>query len=143
MTAGDVGGGGGDGDGDGDNNNNQTTPPLPPSRVPPLQCLDVASRDGCQDVHVVSVEVEGRDELAGGMGAGGTSTDRWYGWPVLQVTGDNMLHLFLWRGVLGRFPAFSGALVIRFRWGPNISGGLKPPPPFLVGEKNALAPFPP
>ena len=74
MTAGDVGGGGGDGDGDGDNNNNQTTPLLPPSHVPPLQCPDVTSRDGCQDVRVVGVEVEGCDELAGGMGAGGTST---------------------------------------------------------------------
>jgi len=40
--------------------------------------------------------------------------DQWYGWPVLQVTGDNIL-LFLWFGdlaiicgVFQRFPAFSG-----------------------------------
>ena len=30
--------------------------------------------DGCQDVGVVGIEVKGRDELAGGMSASGTST---------------------------------------------------------------------
>ena len=77
---------------------------------------------------------------------------------MLQVAGDNMLHLFLWRGdlaiicgVLRRFAAFSGVFLrigYKFLLPDQIFGGAQTPTPFsgrlkIIAKMGGQMPPPP